>query len=83
MAVPGESLGEDIGDVVLGGDIGEVDRLVPQLLSDEVVLDVDGLAASAVVAVVGQMNGALVVVEQASGCWRCCIPAAAGAVSTT
>ena len=64
MAVAGESFGQEVSDVVLSGDVGEVDGLVPQLLSDEVVLDIDRLAASAVVSVPGQSDAALVVVEE-------------------
>jgi hypothetical protein len=43
VAVSGQSFGEEVCDVVLSGDVGEVDGLGLQLLADEVVLDIDGL----------------------------------------
>ncbi len=48
---------------MLGGDVREMNVPIPQLLADEVVLDVDRLTSSTVVPIAGEEDGALIIIK--------------------
>ena len=70
MLVPGQRLGQYIGDVLLGGHMVEGDDTVRDAISYEVMLDVDVLGPSMVVIILGQVDAARVVAPHGrrSGC---------------
>jgi hypothetical protein len=56
-----ESLGEDVRDVVAGLDVEQLDSLVSDVMSNEVVANVDVLGALVVDVILGHVACALVV----------------------
>ena len=62
-----ESLGEDVGDVVVGVSLDELDRSFEHLIADEVVLGLDVLGAFVVNRVLGELDAPRVVLEDGQG----------------
>ena len=62
-----ESLGEDVGDVVVGVSLDELDRSFEHLIADEVVLGLDVLGAFVVDRVLGELDAALISSKIVSG----------------
>ena len=58
-----ESLGEDVGDVVVGVGLDELDRSFEHLVADEMVLGLDVLGAFVMDRVLGELDAALIVLE--------------------